>query len=191
MYGNRWRSSNPKHQESRRQLVKEIAGRLTVPGGFVFYHLDGDTKWSDRENATNVADFERIMGTLIRQLLQSRDDGAVEERMRKLFLVVPYYSIESWLYQNTEEAIRICHQKYLGKDAERFSDWSVDRGKLDEVHKVKEEVCLSSAHNEELATTRFPAFDVEQAKKSFAAIVETARSSADFPSALASTYVWP
>lgn len=92
--------------------------------------------------------------------------------MARLCLLVPYYSIEAWVFQNTKHAIRLCQEHYKGEDVERFREWQGRRELIDEVEQVKEVVCLKGKHNRELAGNAFPARDAYQARTSFAAAVD-------------------
>jgi len=104
--------------------------------------------------------------------------------MKRLMLIIPYYSIESWLFQNTDVAIRLCREKHSGKDVDVFEGWAANRAKLDEEIKPKEMVCLRAKHNRELATTGFPFDLAHELKKSLKAAVDELSNSHDLRQAL-------
>jgi hypothetical protein len=159
MRGNRWmdeKTSESHHY--RTTLIQSIATTLGE-GGFVIFHCDGDTSWKKRKESTKRSKFGRLIEPGIRARLCDAvklTPTKIEAAMKRVLIVVPHYSIESWLYQNTEEAIRICHTQYAGKDVAQFESWAADRKQLDEVLKPKEAVCLKDKHNHVLATTNFP-----------------------------------
>ena len=195
---NMWKSSESRDEPKRVELVRTIAGKLMEPNGFVFFHFDGDRRWKKRRESENTAKFEKLIKSRVELLLRMQLDksGArgqeLEERltgrMQRLRPLTPFYSIESWLFQNTETAKRICREKYNGKDLERFEEWEADRSSLDEVEKPKEEVCFRDTHNLELAVHSFPAPLVVSAGKSFMATVETLKGCQSLVHALASTH---
>ncbi len=112
----------------------------------------------------------------------------VMEKMEKLILLVPHYSIESWLYQNTAEAIRICKKKDRGRHTKVFESWEKDRASLDEMKQPKKKsgTCLGNRWNQCLAEKRFPAKAVYDTGKSFARAVEQVRACVPLMEALTS-----
>jgi len=97
--------------------------------------------------------------------------SSVEDRLRRLLALVPTYSVESWLYQNTREALAICAESHRSAHAETIRSWEADRGLLDEQSRPKDSYCLGSTHNLRPAFGSFPAAEVHAAKKSFFAAV--------------------
>jgi hypothetical protein len=195
---NMWKSSEPRDEPKRVELVRTIAGKLMEPNGFVFFHFDGDRRWKKKRESENIAKFEKLIRSRVELLVRMRLDKLgvrgkeLEEhlagRMQRLRPLTPYYSIESWLFQNTETAKRICREKYDSKDTDRFEEWEGERRLLDEVEKPKEEVCLRNAHNLELAVHSFPAQLVFEVGKSFTAAVDLLKSCQPLVQALASTH---
>lgn len=162
MRGNRWmdEKTNESHHY-RTTLIQSIATTLGE-GGFVVFHCDGDTSWKKRKESTKKTKFGKLMEPGIRARLRDAvklTPTKIEAAMKRVLIMVPHYSIEGWLYQNTDEAIRICHAHYAGKDVAQFDAWAADRKQLDEVLKPKEAVCLKDKYNHLLATTNFP-FDI-------------------------------
>ena len=194
---NMWKSSESRDAPKRVELVRAIAGKLMEPNGFVFFHFDGDRRWKKRREGENTAKFEQLISSRVEELLRTRlkelgmRGQELEERligrMQRLRSLTPYYSIESWLFQNTEAAKRICREQYNGKDLERFEEWEAERQLLDEVEKPKAAVCLRDGHNKELAESSFPTQAVFEVGKSFTAAVNTLISCLPLVEALAST----
>jgi hypothetical protein len=177
--GTGWKDETPKHYAELNLALRTIATKLGREDGFVLFHIDGDRTWSRRASSENAAKFEAIVVARVRQLLRGRPGGTPEDaeaRLRRLFPVVPFYSIEAWLFQHTEVAVRLCREKYNGRDVDTFEAWKRDRTALDEVEKPKETVCLASAHNLECAGSGYPAREVFGAGRSYAACVERLRA---------------
>ncbi len=170
--GPRWKSTNPRDNADLTTLWATIATKL-ARGGFVFFHVDGDRPWSQRATSENAAKFEAIARQRVRQHLHALPTEAERERaMKRFFAVVPHYSIEAWLYQNTRVATDLCRSTYDGRDVEQFETWASDRRSLDDVVKPKERVCLAAAHNLALASTSYPAEQVYNAGRSYADVAE-------------------
>jgi hypothetical protein len=124
---------------------------------------------------------QTIVVARVRQLLRGRPGSTAEDaetRLRRLFPVVPFYSIEAWLFQHTEVAVRLCRERYQGRDVGQFEEWRQARTALDDVAKPKEAVCLKAAHNLECAGAGYPAQKVFEAGRSYAACVERLRACA-------------
>jgi hypothetical protein len=201
---NNWKSKGARYLRSRVDLITLIAIQLELPHGWVFFHFDGDRRWSARDSSENRQKFEELIRGPVRLKIQervverkrelaSRTEEVkryAEERMSRLKMVVPFYSMEAWLFQNTREAIRLCEERYGGRDIGRFQAWAEDRTALDEVPRPKEAVCLGAIHNLELATQGFPAREVRAAGSSFAAVVEALTEDSELREALARTYAY-
>lgn len=195
MRGNVWKSTSPRDRQRRVDLIRAIATKLCEHGGFVVFHVDGDRVWSERSTAENPAKFGKVIEEAVRTLLIAGDnrrppmlEAEAAMRLKRLRLLVPYYSIEAWLYQHTDTAISLCRQRYGGHSVERFEEWRKDRGLLDEVAKVKETVCLGARHNAELAGSGYPVDDVYKADKSWAAAVDSLLDCGELCAALRATY---
>lgn len=173
MRGTTWQSTNPLDEPARRLLIRSIITELLKPHGFVLYHIDGDVPWSQRESSTNVREFLARMIAPIEAGVRSRVPAEVETRMKRFRLLVPFYSIEAWLYQHTREARQLCAEKGCGQCHSQLADWEKNRASLDEVTQPKETtLCLKAKHNARLASSGFPARDVYEAEASFTAAVD-------------------
>lgn len=178
---NRWKSGK-KHRELV-DLVQTIATTICEHNRFVFFHVDGDCAWSRRGSTDSVEKFEsRIIRAVRARLLaggvrkEPIPASEVESLLMRLRLIMPFYSVEAWLYQNTDVAIALCHAQHGGKDADRFTRWKEHRHELDELPRPKDELCLQDKHNKELAERAYPARAVYEVKASFAAAVDSLRA---------------
>lgn len=190
MRGNRWMDeSTPDGHRWRTTLIQSIATTLGE-GGFVVFHCDGDTSWKKRKESTKKTKFGKLIELGIRARLRDAvrwSPAKVDAAMKRVLFIVPHYSIESWLYQNTDEAIRLCHTHHSGKDAKQFEEWAANRKQIDEVLKPKDTVCLKDKHNLVLATKDFPFDCALAAGKSLQAAVKQFQACVDLENTLAMT----
>ncbi|WP_437806182.1 hypothetical protein [Sorangium sp. So ce1078] len=157
--GNLWKSREPRDYRARLDLIGYIATKLLESDrAFVIYHIDGDRPWAEREASENVAKFRTFIETDVRQFVEHRrrQSGrapAGDLALTQLLLLVPYYSLEAWLFQNTRAGARFCEESPAcrGKHASAFQEWANDRGALDEVWKPKKAVCFEDRRNRQLA----------------------------------------
>ncbi len=176
-----WRARGGLGHQSRVRLAQYIADQLLdrddVPR-FVFFHLDADLTWKQggAEASTNVRQFRDRLEPAIRFWLNERRAVDVDALMQRLHLVVPAYSIESWLYQSTERASELCRARVCaGSHVAQYEAWAVDRTLLDNVAAPKDHHdlhCLGDADKEALATN-LPAQALRVAGRSFARTVDT------------------
>jgi hypothetical protein len=192
--GNLWKSREPRDYRARLDLIGYIATKLLEGDrAFVLYHIDGDCPWTEREASENVAKFRSFIETDVRQFvehrrLQSGRAPAGDLALSQLLLLVPYYSIEAWLFQNTRAGIRFCEEnpECRGKHVSAFQEWANDRGALDEELKPKDQICFRGQYNRRLAE----GLDVETvyyAGKSLHRAVEALHQNASLLAALAAT----
>lgn len=180
MRGNGWDSATVDGEPRRRSLVRSIATRLCQSNlHVVFFHYDGDRPWQERASCPRHAVFARRIVVPIEQLLATRTAPQRARALARLIPVVPFYSVEAWLYQNTEVATGLCARHHGGQHTATFAQWAIDRGSLDEELKPKDTACLSDRFNLALATDRFPARAVDGVGKSFHVTVERLRACAD------------
>lgn len=186
--GTGWKSKTP-----NQELIlarRTIATKLGRENGFVLFHIDGDRVWSERNTSENAPKFVTHVIEPVRRLLLERRGSTAEDAevsLRKLFSVMPFYSIEAWLFQHTAVAIRLCRDKYQGRDAARFESWRKERTALDSVHKPKDAICFGSVHNLECAGSEYPAQEVFDAGRSYAACVLGLQASAELKALLDAT----
>jgi hypothetical protein len=196
MIANRWQGKDKKGMGHRLRvaLARSIATKIMEPSGFVFFHTDADRRWSDRgmDPSLNIRRFHDELSIAVRKLIQDAlaeadRPGEEEAIMSRLCLLSPYYSIEAWLYQNTDVARVLCQKHYGGRDVELFAQWAANRALLDDVTMPKEATCLKAKHNRELAETSFPAQAVYYAGASFTESVDRLMACAALCAALASS----
>jgi len=200
MGANRWKAHD-KFQREQALLRTRIASELRS-GHFIVFHVDGDCLWSEYLAAKDKGDFSAIQGKsafeerirfATRRLLSGEGGNEqrararkgpqaqppqsidVEECLSRLFLWMPCYSIEAWLYQSIDLALKLCKERYKGRDIPLFTDWSNRRSLLEEVRKPKDTICLGDNHNSELAEA-FPAEIVEALRCSFHEAMEPMRN---------------
>lgn len=188
LHGQRWRSTHPRDRQAKIDLARYLADRLLAREGVVVFHIDGDCPWSARPSAS-LAAFERFLEREVQPLLQARpaQEGRSTRVPRleavdlasvrgKLVLLVPYYSIEAWLYQNTAEVTALCEQLHAGRHHEQSRGWPA----LEEILKLKKDdgCCLKDQHNAALAGATFPARALYAAGGSFTETVKRFRACA-------------
>ncbi|WP_147447324.1 hypothetical protein [Corallococcus sp. CA054B] len=189
--GNSWKEDPPTVDTIR--LIEAIAARLLEPAGFVVFHFDTDLVWSKRDTdpKSNRRKFETHLRDRVRRRLLGEGASSINPRARppltaeqadtalcRLLVLSPCYSMESWLYQATNELRPLCQSEHDSNDhAQLIVEWSEDRARLDEVHqpKVVMKKCVADHHNEALANS-FPAEEVYCAGRSFYESVENLRS---------------
>lgn len=156
---NRWKSKSPRDHALRADLLQELATKVLEDEapGFVLFHIDGDRPWSEREASENVQKFLAFvqrLGPTVEAGLKRRglpaEEADVQARLRRICYVAPFYSIESWLYQDTDHLHAFCRER-CGKHLDLIARWKADRSLLDEVLKPKEQLCVGSRSNHDLA----------------------------------------
>jgi len=155
---NRWKSKSPRDHALRADLLQELATKVLeddVPG-YVIFHIDGDRTWSDHESSENVRDFHEFVRRLVplveEGLIRRRlpaGEADVRERLRRICLLTPFYSIEAWLYQSGH--VRELCERRCRKHLQLIDRWHRDRSLLDELEKPKELLCVGSNDHRELA----------------------------------------
>jgi len=196
MRGTDWKSTKALLQPSIKLLIRSIITELLKDDGFVLYHIDGDCPWSEQASSENVSTFQKCMSQpieagVLEHLQKNQRAGEFEERMKRFRLLVPFYSIEAWLYQNTREAQHLCTEQGCGRCLEKVATWEQARASLDEVLRPKEELCLRSKHNAHLASSGFPTREVFDANASFTSAVMNLLDCKSLTSALERTYTVP
>jgi hypothetical protein len=196
-----WEAPHPTNERSIRILRRTLATKVLeddVPG-YVLFHFDGDCSWSDREsyeNARRLEAFEKFVEGL-RSIIEEHvakhclpfDAVEIDRRLRRVCAVVPFYSIESWLYQNTKRACELCEER-CGKHVALIEEWRHRRSFLDDIVKPKKQLCFGSDENLELAKsfTHELADELYQLGQSFHASVERLQSCPGLREALHATW---
>jgi hypothetical protein len=148
-----------------------------VPG-FVLFHVDGDRAWRFKDESDTHAKFAEMVAAIEPLVLPALEakGRAAEARaiMSRLRALVPFHSIEAWLFQNTDELTRIC-QTSCGRHLDQIAKWAEDRGQLDELEgdeQPKNKVpCVAPVDHVALASKAYPAKVVFDVDKSYAAAV--------------------
>jgi hypothetical protein len=171
-----WRGRGSGARDRFRRLADYIATKLMLDDTFVVFHFDGNSAWERATASRNVPDFERIVSNGIRHAFATIGrEGELDARMARLLRVVPFYSMEAWLYQNTATASDICREGPCdGAHVAQYETWSAERGALDEIEQIKDRddlQCLKDRHNARLAKG-FPYPAVYATSKSFTATVD-------------------
>lgn len=184
-HGNRWKSRRPADRADRLALIREVGGVLLDGRGFVLFHIDGDRPFAERERSENVHAFADFRVDLAQSMqTRARDLEAVLRVIdERLLLIVPFYSIEAWLFQNTEAAIALCPAGH--PDIAKLRAWAADRGLLDELEKPKGEMAFRSRHNLALAKQDYPLHAVLAARKSLAQTLDRISGCAPLQAVLA------
>lgn len=174
--GQHWRSTNPRDRQAKLELARFLANLLRSAHTIIVFHLDGDCAWSQRPGPV-LAVFEKFLEREVAHLVtnppaaQQRGHAppppmTFDEARSKLVLVVPYYSIEAWLYRNRMVAEELCRRHYQGRGLTQLEAWAKEPHGIEEVLKPKE-FCLHDKHNAELAADGFPAWDLYELDQSF------------------------
>lgn len=187
MRANGWESKKRRDLVDLRQTIAE----KLMEEGFVFFHFDGDQRWSRRARCTRRGNFEGLIVDKVRIILEGmaergRLDESVHDALGRLHAIVPFYSIEAWLFQNERVGCRLARDAGTDADHARFVAWAEDRTLLDDVHRPKEQVSFGAQHNAAL-TRGFPAVAVRAAGRSFAEVVERLSDDGALRAALAGT----
>lgn len=174
-------------------LTTELLSHITHdgPGTFVFLHFDGDAAWSTHPKCIDCARFEAFVSELQRHVSARAAkrhpdadlDDVVRRAMARLIPVQPHWSIEAWLYGESDCAAELCQTRHKGAHEKRDAHWRVPRAELEECAFPKRACCLSDEHNLELAK-RFNASDAAAASPSFGALAANVRACTDLLAAL-------
>lgn len=187
-----------RRRSERVALYKYLAERLRDDAAFIVHHIDADRRWRDRRTDLRKP-LDRVPAEIVAHvrviLSKFYTHADLDERLRRYLLLVPYWELEAWLYQNTEVALRLClaHPSCRGSHAALLQEWREDRQRLDDEEHPEERLrpCVGKEHNETLASGGFPAREVAAAGTSFAAAVENFFECPPLLDALARTYASP
>jgi hypothetical protein len=194
--GNLWKSTNARDEQKILALRRMLATKLAEePPGFVLFHIDGDRRWSERARSENRAKFDRLIGHKVRELLANKrprwTSAELDRCMSRLIMLVPFYSIEAWVYQNIERGRALCRRHHDERHMRQFDDWERDRASIDEIAKPKEVGCLQSKFNRDLAESAFPHQAAYDARTSFQATVKALADCDDLRDVLRATWQPP
>ncbi len=194
-----WKSGSrrdlPKLVGLRRAIASKLLESTADVTGFMLFHIDGDTSWKERAASEQPEKFASLASAVERlvadELGRRGQHAAVATVMSRFRMLMPFHSIEAWLFQNTAELTRVCRTS-CGRHLALIQGWAKSRGDLDELagaEQPKKQVdCVRSDDRLVLASTAYPAQAVYDAGKSYAAAVDDLRSCPDLGAALARTY---
>lgn len=193
---NLWKSTKARDEHKVRALRRMLATRLAEdPPGFVLFHIDGDCPWARRALSENRAKFDRVIADKVREVLAHEQPGwtsaELDRCMSRLIVLVPFYSIEAWVYQNIERGRALCRRHHGESHLQQLDEWERDRAAIDEIVKPKEVGCLQSKFNRDLAESAFPHQAAYDAGTSFQATVQALAECGDLRDALRATWQPP
>ncbi|MGO8992348.1 MAG: hypothetical protein ACLQVI_03405 [Polyangiaceae bacterium] len=179
-------------------LRRTIANQIAMSNGFVFLHFDGDRKWADHASSENVQAFKELVSSVKsilatpgvqRDQSQRFSPATIEGMMRRLLEIVPFYSIESWLYQNVDRGVELCEKHHRGAHIATWRIWRDNRAALDEIWQPKEGCCLRANFNEDLAKSGWRVDEAYYVGKSLYASLNRLFECEDLCAALKNTYI--
>ena len=200
-------------QEARREFVIQLTETLlsavhtnASSNAFVFFHHDGDDRWSTHPacalctsfDSFVARDIERSVGWQIerqettKKLPHEEREALVRRAMARLIPVQPHWSIEAWLYGGSDAARETCEGRHRAAHCGEDAHWSVSREALEERAQPKKNLlvslsgkncCLTDEFNLELAQ-RFRAASAVEESPSFGALAEKVRACSDLMSEL-------
>lgn len=184
--GHRWRSAAAKDQPLRRQLVDHLATQVTL-GSLVVVHVDGDIPWTDPHTRCAYDDALTRLIQDVQRRIESLRPANPPIAADHILLLIPHYSIESWLYLNHDK-LTDDDLKREGIDARHARNWlSVhDPTGFDHLHQPKEACPLRDKFNHVLAS-QWPAAVAATRSPSYAATLTRWRDTPRLLAALAST----
>lgn len=187
---NQGKSRRKAGHQRRVAIARAIATEIFTESNFVFYHVDADrTFGAPREpKPENVLFFENIL-IVVRQHIealkqQHGDTRSTDEIINRIRLLLPYYSLEAWLFQNTRIGRELCQKHHRAQHVGTFNEWEQNRSSLDEVEKPKDACCLNASHYRDLATREYPGRAVQAVGKSFTEAVDRLSSCEQLRAAL-------
>lgn len=197
MHGEAWKSEHQRHHEARVRLQRYIARRLCESQTFVVFHVDGDTPWEQRQQSENHRKFDWF----VIKIKQSAEAGQrrvqasrrapsqdvkpnAEPDLDNFIRLMPFYTLEAWLYQNLQGIVDICRKQHDGKHVDAAREWENRRHEMDEIVKPADHFCVAKMHNHELANRGFPAQKAYDVQKSFFENVERMKTCSKLVAAL-------
>lgn len=176
--GNRWKQEKPhKDPKLAREITafkKYIVQHTMKSSAFIFWHIDGDMMWAQFARGKECAN-RKSLDTFIEKVLKGmtiHQRDKVPPTPEGCFLkLLPFYSIEAWLYQNSQA---------LQKITENTGDiQATDASVFDDILKVKEAFKIKAKYNLQLSQS-FPFQKVYELGKSFHHTVEELKDASGF-----------
>lgn len=165
------RANNWKNKTHRNtvDLLREMATHVAKDVGPIIFHYDGDTAWDQRSESANTQKFQEIILSRLCLFLQSMPNkhGSkyssedAEELVKNVIQMVPFYSIEAWLFHNQEQLKSIYREIYTGQNTEQdqktLQHWQDKPTILGNTDQPKEQLSIRDEYNLQLAKHNFPA----------------------------------
>lgn len=172
-----YKSASPHDYAKKVSLAQAIARHLLTDerDTAVLVHVDADGPWSTRDQTHLCDNARRFTQEIVRRVAAILDKQRQPHRLQQIALLVPFWTLESWLFQNTREALRICQDPKYRDDAPHFELWHRSPHLLDEHERPKTTIRFGAKYNLRLASEGFPAGRLHQLGLSFTAAVEAAR----------------
>ncbi len=188
---NLYNSAKSKDYGKQLDLAGVIATKLMRPGmeAFIFVHIDGDRRWNERDqHSETLCDNHAIfVQNVLRRVHLLLEKAGRTEQLARVLPVLPFWSIEAWLYQNSREVHRLCslHAPRHDRDRPQFKAWEDDPSQLDDTPQPKLKVpTFKDKYNLDLAMT-LPAKKLIALGLSFAGTVERLQTCGPLTAALA------
>ncbi|HEY0136191.1 MAG TPA: hypothetical protein VGB85_19035 [Nannocystis sp.] len=178
---NGYRSTKPRDDHRRIDIAAAIVTQLLredMPR-FVIMHVDGDRRWSERGRAPGpICELQGLFErNIVRRVREGLRQKGRPELLERLLYMIPFWSIEAWLYQNSTELQKIYSEdpRRHERDAELLAAWREDPSGLDEVERPKARaMTFQDGYNQRLART-FPGRKVYELGQSFTYSVDEFR----------------
>jgi len=183
----RWKGQDARGEGLRRALANELARRL-VMGDFVVFHYDGDKAWDGQPGSPH----DGAVAELYREIhghVEARGKGA--GLLAGFLRLVPFYSVESWLYLNRKAVVDLVN---AGRPLQEGLDWldahlDDDLG-YDGVKKPKDACPLGAKCNRTLAEQQWSAATAAASSPSWRQVEADWTSCAGLMTALRQTCPW-
>ncbi len=150
--GTYWKSSVTKKKEpwnsQMRELMMRIINALLDEECYVFWHIDGDVTWKSfcKKRPYNHDLFHKVLKENNTIMAQTGKMFSLDTS--KLFLVMPCYSIEAWLYPFVE-TIGEVHNHNQRRVLDELATIEVEE--FDEIEKIKDTYDITDTFNAELS----------------------------------------
>ena len=175
---NGYQSTTPRDDHRRIDLAAAIVTqflRVDMPR-FVIVHVDGDRRWSERGTTPGgLCELQEIFErNIVRRVKEGLRQKGRPELIERLLYLIPFWSIEAWLYQNSAELQRLCRRdpRRHSRDAELLETWREEPSLLDEAERPKDRaLTFQDGYNADLIET-FPGRKVYDLDLSFAYCVD-------------------
>lgn len=175
--GNKWRQRRPRDRKLTAMIhnfKRELIQYLLEGPAFIFWHIDGDMRWCDftqKGNCTNLEQLNSFLAPIESELESYRSNSSTKLPKNKVLKLLPFYSIEAWLYQNSTTL-----QNIKGDTSDIHAKSPSD---FDEILKVKDSFNIKDEYNLQLSKS-FPFQKVYALGKSFHRTVEELKDASGF-----------